>query len=94
MKFTETHPERGLTAKSQPGVRLCPERNEPPPQPASMIVPASATEPTKETALEVLFITCLPNYDGRRTLSVPRHHVETELSKPHKVRTADTRSRR
>ena len=34
MKFTETHPERGLTAKSQPGVRLCPERNEPPPQPA------------------------------------------------------------
>ena len=34
MKFTETHPERGLTAKSQPGVCLYPERNEPPPQPA------------------------------------------------------------
>ena len=56
MKFTETHPERGLTAKSQPGVCLYPERNEPPPQPADSHGWKSHNSPCRSAHRRKLFL--------------------------------------
>ncbi len=56
MKFTETHPERGLTAKSQPGVCLYPERNEPPPQTADSHGWKSHNSPCRSAHRRKLFL--------------------------------------